>query len=589
MGKLTVRTGPQAGTEFPVDRPSIRIGRGSGNDIVLQDSQSSRQHAEISRQGDQFYVRDIGSTNGTFVNGERVTGLRLLHPGDQIRIGDTTIGYQPGAVATAPPLASDWESELYSASGPAAAGRSRSPWLIAGLAALIVVLLVGAAAAAVFLLRGDKATPTAGVVAATETATSAAVVVAPSATPESGVSAQPTVTPLVDIPTVEVPTVAVPTLAAQVSPPAAATLPAVPPGMPSSAQSIPSSPQDLEQLPAEVMQFLGNVPPEQLPQVIAQQMQSIPMDQLQQMVGALFPGVRADQLPQVVAASFPGLSEQDVKNLLNQAFPGQNITIPEGSVGGRVVLGIYDRNKNQYDVHIANIPGGPPRLLIENASDPSFSPNSQLIVYHSSDPAKSGLRICKADGSEDRALTSVASDRNPRFSPDGTRILYSNIDNNTLHVINLDGTGRRDVGQGKYPDWSPDGREIVFQGCVGGGRCGLIRANANGSNAQQITTHANDTMPRWKYGNVAFLSDRDGNFEVYAISDNGTWLRRITLVPATDIMPVWNPGGVQLAFRSDRGGDPALYVTSGIGGGDFKQFSAAFGPDWMLAGMDWGR
>jgi TolB protein len=96
-------------------------------------------------------------------------------------------------------------------------------------------------------------------------------------------------------------------------------------------------------------------------------------------------------------------------------------------------------------------------------------------------------------------------------------------------------------------------------------------------------------MPRWRYGNIAFLSDRDGNFEVYVISDNGTWLRRITLNPATDIMPVWDPDGVRLAFRSDRAGDPAVYVTSGIGGGDFKQFSAAFSSDWMLAGMDWGK
>jgi Tol biopolymer transport system component len=54
-------------------------------------------------------------------------------------------------------------------------------------------------------------------------------------------------------------------------------------------------------------------------------------------------------------------------------------------------------------------------------------------------------------------------------------------------------------------------------------------------------------------------------------------------------MPVWDPGGVRLAFRSDRAGDPAVYVTTGIGGTEFKQFSAAFGTDWTLAGMDWSR
>jgi TolB protein len=353
--------------------------------------------------------------------------------------------------------------------------------------------------------------------------------------------------------------------------------------------SVPSSPADLEQLPALVQDFLGNIPPEQLPEAISAQMQSMQPEELQQMIAALFPGANPQELPQIVAASFPGLSQQELQGMFSMAFPGQNIQIPEtGSLGGKIVLGIYDQGRNQYDVYLAPIMGKP-QLVMENASDPSLSPDGQYIVYHSSAPDKGGLRIMKVDGSEDAQLTSIASDRNPRFSPDGTRILYSNIDNNTLHVINRDGSGRRDLGSGKYPDWSPDGKEIVYQGCVSGGRCGLIRANADGSNARQITTNANDTMPRWKYGNIAFLSDRDGNFEIYVISDNGTWLRRITIDPATDIMPVWNPGGVQIAFRSDRKGDPAIYITSGIGGGDFKQFSAAFGSDWMLAGMDWGN
>ncbi len=168
-------------------------------------------------------------------------------------------------------------------------------------------------------------------------------------------------------------------------------------------------------------------------------------------------------------------------------------------------------------------------------------------------------------------------------------MLFSNNDYKTLHTINRDGSDRRDIGQGTFPDWSPDGSQIVYQGCIAGGKCGLIVAKADGSSPRQITTHANDSMPRWRYGNIAFLSDRDGNFEVYVINPDGTWLRRITRDPATDIMPVWDPGGVRLAFRSERGGDPAVYVTTGIGGADFKQFSAAFSPDWTLAGMDWSR
>jgi TolB protein len=353
---------------------------------------------------------------------------------------------------------------------------------------------------------------------------------------------------------------------------------------------MPASPQELEQLPATVASVLGDVPPDQLSEAIASQIQSLPPEQVQQMIASLFPGVDIADLPGVVAASFPGLSEQEVQGLLEMVFPGQSIQIPQvGPVGGRIALGIQDQSRGQYDLFLANAGGGQPTLLVENASDPTFSPDGAYIVYHSSAPDRVGLRIIHSDGTGDAALTSTGSDRNPRFSPDGTKLLFSNIDNNTLHTINRDSTDRRDLGQGSYPDWSPDGRQIVYQGCVAGGRCGLIVANADGSDPRQITTHPNDSMPRWRYGNIAFLSDRDGNFEVYVINPDGTWLRRITRDPATDIMPAWDPSGIRLAFRSDREGDPSVYITTGIGGADFKQFSAAFSSDWTLAGMDWGK
>lgn len=569
--------------EFPVDRPVVRLGRGSTNEIVLQDTQSSRQHAEISQQGDRFTIRDLGSTNGTFVNNERLTAPRVLQPGDQIRIGDTTLACQTAIPVGAAGVSDAWESQLWADDTEAQPAEGRNKVLVWGLVGLVVVLVIAIGVVVALLLTGDDGTATPVVIAPTEAATEA-IEVAPTATTETRVEAPPTETPLVELPTTE----ALPTV--ELEPTLPPTKAPVAPPAPKPPAGVPTSPEQLEQLPAAVTEYLGDVPPEQLPDVIAAQMQTMQPEQIQEMIGALFPGVEIADLPGVVAASFPGLSEQEIQGMLGMVFPGQSMELPAmGPVGGRIAMGIYEASRNQYDLYVANAVGGQPTLLAENATDPSFSPDGAWIVYHSAAPDKAGLRIMRSDGSGDKALTSISSDRNPRISPDGTKILYSNVDNNTLHVINLDGSGRRDIGSGKYPDWSPDGSQIVFQGCVGGGRCGLIVANADGSNAYQITTHANDSMPRWRYGNVAFLSDRDGNFEIYVINPDGTWLRRITQNPATDIMPVWDPNGVRIAFRSDRGGDPAVYTTSGIGGGDFKQFSAAFGADWMLAGMDWGN
>jgi pSer/pThr/pTyr-binding forkhead associated (FHA) protein len=575
--ELVVRTGPQAGMQFPLDRAVVRIGRGSGSDILLDDSQASRQHAEISRQGDKLSIRDLGSTNGTYVNDSRITSPRSLGPGDRVRIGETTLICQAMAPAGVPP---DWESSLWNGDTEAQPSSRRSKALVWGLAGLASALLVAVVVVGVVLLREDS-TDSPPVSLGPDNAQTEAIVVVPTDSELPAVEAQPTATESVAAPTTDL----LPTVEVQSTVPPVNPLPT-----PEPPAGVPSAPQGLEQLPATVASILGDVPAHQLPEALASQIQSMPREQVQQMIASLFPGVDITDLPAVVAASFPGLSESDVQDLLGMVFPGQTIQIPEaGPVGGRMALGIFDEKRGLYDLYLANATGGQPILLAEEASDPSFSPDGAYLVYHSATPDKIGLRIIKVDGSEDAVLTSTGSDRNPRFSPDGTLILFSNIDNHTLHTIRRDGTDRRDIGQGNYPDWSPDGRQIVYQGCVAGGRCGLIVANADGSDPRQITTHPGDSMPRWRYGNIAFLSDRDGNFEVYVINPDGTWLRRITREPATDMMPTWDPNGIRLAFRSDRGGDPSVYITTGIGGADFRQFSARFGSDWTLAGMDWGK
>jgi len=81
------------------------MGREEGIDIVLQDPESSRQHARVAWQGGQFIVEDLGSTNGTFVNGIQITAPQVLNPGDSIGIGQTALVFQIAGVAAAPQAA----------------------------------------------------------------------------------------------------------------------------------------------------------------------------------------------------------------------------------------------------------------------------------------------------------------------------------------------------------------------------------------------------------------------------------------------------------------------------------------------------
>jgi len=82
--------------------PVTAIGRWQDNDVVVDDRWVSRHHARVRREGDQYLVEDLGSKNGTLVNGRRITGPMLLSDGDEIQVAPliplTFVGY----AATAP-------------------------------------------------------------------------------------------------------------------------------------------------------------------------------------------------------------------------------------------------------------------------------------------------------------------------------------------------------------------------------------------------------------------------------------------------------------------------------------------------------
>jgi hypothetical protein len=79
--------GSVEGQEYPLTALITTIGRGEDNLITLPDRRASRDHARFERRGDGLWIVDLGSTNGTFVNGERIEGEHRLYEGDEIEIG----------------------------------------------------------------------------------------------------------------------------------------------------------------------------------------------------------------------------------------------------------------------------------------------------------------------------------------------------------------------------------------------------------------------------------------------------------------------------------------------------------------------
>jgi len=83
-----MQAGPNPGKNFALDKPDISIGRDEGRDIFILDSGVSRRHARLVLQGSVYILEDLGSTNGTFINGQRLAAPRALQPNDIIMLGD---------------------------------------------------------------------------------------------------------------------------------------------------------------------------------------------------------------------------------------------------------------------------------------------------------------------------------------------------------------------------------------------------------------------------------------------------------------------------------------------------------------------
>jgi pSer/pThr/pTyr-binding forkhead associated (FHA) protein len=96
-GRLVVIKSPalEEDDELLLDSAALLVGRGSGNDVNLaRDEYASSNHARVEPRRDGVWVEDVGSTNGTYLNGTRLTKAKRLTPGDILRVGETEMRYE---------------------------------------------------------------------------------------------------------------------------------------------------------------------------------------------------------------------------------------------------------------------------------------------------------------------------------------------------------------------------------------------------------------------------------------------------------------------------------------------------------------
>jgi pSer/pThr/pTyr-binding forkhead associated (FHA) protein len=103
LASFLFRTGALKGRRLPIKVPVVNIGRGDYNDVVIADPSVSTMHAKLQRRDAIWILTDLGSTNGTFVEGERLSGEAALSPGTTLKFGDISALFEPLDETVAPP------------------------------------------------------------------------------------------------------------------------------------------------------------------------------------------------------------------------------------------------------------------------------------------------------------------------------------------------------------------------------------------------------------------------------------------------------------------------------------------------------
>ena len=314
--------------------------------------------------------------------------------------------------------------------------------------------------------------------------------------------------------------------------------------------------------------------------------------------------------PTVVALSSP------VPDATPQTTPSASKpAAPPPSLSGRFVFPVWNRERGKYDTFVINADGSDRRLVVEEMHQPSFSPDGQWLSVNGERHEQMNLFILRPDGSSLKEISKHIEDNRPAWSSADNRLAFSSTmhgdKQSRIYVMDeVPFEGRQQEGRplnfgpddvrGDSPTWTPDHR-IVYRGCdntVEPARCGLfiIPSGQGAHPATQLTEHQEDAAPAVSPnpadGRIAFMSSRDGNWEVYVMNADGTGLKRLTQDAAHDGLPVWSPDGKSLAYVSNQGGVWAVWVMSPDGSNRSKLFDIGGGGlayEWQNEKIGWGR
>ena len=258
-----------------------------------------------------------------------------------------------------------------------------------------------------------------------------------------------------------------------------------------------------------------------------------------------------------------------------------------------------------------NADGSKAIKLTESITEsPKYSPDGRRIIYLYNEDiirADFNIFIMNSYGSDQRQLTYNGPDVDPAFSTDGKKIAYASYTGQigpdytySIFVMNADGSGKTQITipekeneylVHRFPYWSQDNSRIAFLSNNENTNFGdwhLFIVNVDGTGKVEIPNpipDMGDVVWSPDLNKIAFVSNKEGNSEIYVMSTDGTGLMNLTNHPSADLDPAWSTDGTKIVFVSTRDGFYEIYVMEADGSAvtqithDHQQHR---NPDWTF-------